>query len=183
MEMFIASVVIFGGNFAPRNFLFCAGQLLPIRQYTAVFSLLGVNFGGDGTVTFGLPDLRGRMVVGSGTGPGLDPVDIGQADGANTTYMTSLEMPAHSHVTTINAAPIEATAAVPTSALILAQQLEPSNTSPFSGYAPLATPLVKLNPAALTILPSGGASPFGVMQPYLGVNYLICMEGIFPARN
>lgn len=184
MEMFVSSVIIFGGNFAPRGYAFCAGQLLPIQQYTALFSLLGINYGGNGTSNFALPDLQGRMAVGSGTGPGLDPVEIGEAEGANTAFLTSNEMPAHTHLTTINVAPIDGTTNVPASTLMLAQQLETTNLVPFNGYTPSSGgTAVKLNPAAMAIQPSGSSTPFSVMQPYLGVNYLICMEGIFPARN
>src|SRR5215212_259973 len=98
MEGTIAEIRLFAGNFAPRNWAFCAGQILPIAQNTALFSLLGTTYGGNGQTTFALPDLRGRVAVGAGQGPGLSNISLGQVAGETTHTLISQEIPAHNHV-------------------------------------------------------------------------------------
>src|SRR5690554_6808450 len=97
MESFIASIIMFGGNFAPRGWAFCHGQLLPIHQHSALFSLLGTTYGGDGITTFALPDFRGRVPVGFGQGPGLPNINLGQTGGSETVTLTQNQMPQHTH--------------------------------------------------------------------------------------
>ena len=101
MDSFIGTIILFAGNFAPRGWAFCQGQLLPIQQYTAVFSLLGTTYGGNGVQTFGLPNLQGRVPVGSGSGAGLSKVDLGQMLGTENVTLLTTQIPAHTHPTTV----------------------------------------------------------------------------------
>ncbi len=194
-DSMIGSVAMFAGNFAPRNWAFCAGQLLAINQNQALFSILGTTYGGDGRTSFGLPDLRGRAAIGEGTGPGLSPRPLGQRSGAQTHTLNILEMPVHSHAaqTTvtvgIGANNGNATISSPTNGSTLATPgaTVSRNFSPTLGYNDQA-PNVLLNggaasSATTTVFNSGGSQAFNIMQPYLVLNYIICMFGTFPSRN
>jgi microcystin-dependent protein len=174
MEVFLGTIMAFGGNFAPRGWAFCNGQLLSIAQNTALFSILGTTYGGDGRTTFALPDLRGRVAVGMGSGPGLSPVVEGQTGGTETVTLQGTQIPAHSHTVAASTAagsvpPSNAFAAVPVD----------SQGGVGAGYAASAN--TTLNPA--TIGGGGGNQPHENRQPYLGVNYIIALQGIFPSRN
>ena len=164
-EPFLAQIMLFGGNFAPRGWAFCSGQILSIAQNTALFSLLGTTYGGNGQTTFALPDLRGRVAVHPGQGPGLSAVTQGESSGTETATLLVTNMPAHSHF------PQATNAAATTS--------KPANAVPAGGGV-YATPAA-VNMAATT--PAGGSQPFSIRNPYLGVNYIIALEGIFPSRN
>jgi microcystin-dependent protein len=194
-EPFIALIVLFAGNFAPRGFSFCMGQILSIAQNTALFSLLGTTYGGNGQTTFALPDLRGRAPIGTGQGPGLPPVNLGEIGGTPTHTLIITEMPAHNHlaVPNLTATPSASTAAGTTN--IPGATLVPS-VLPSIGAGPAAQKLngyvaqdntTTLAPGAVTgtvtVGIAGGSQPFSIMQPYLGMNYLIALEGIFPSRN
>jgi microcystin-dependent protein len=174
MEAFIGTIMAFGGNFAPRGWAFCDGRLLPISQYTAVFALLGTIYGGNGQTNFALPDLRGRVAVGMGNGPGLSPVVEGQMGGTETVTLVGTQIPVHSH--TVGASTAGGSVA-PTNAF-LAVPVD-SQGGVGAGYTGSAN--TTLNPA--TIGGGGGNQPHENRQPYLGVNYIICLEGIFPSRN
>jgi microcystin-dependent protein len=190
MEGMIGDIRMFAGNFAIRGFALCTGQLLPIRQYTALFSILGANYGGDGKVTFGLPNLQGRTIVGAGSGPGLTPYDPGDDGGAETSVMTMLTMPAHTHAIT---GTISGTISVPVA------NLEANTTSPVGGApaVPASEALIYTNTADnimgsmttnftvsnVQVGNTGNSQPFTILNPILGINYLICMEGVFPVRN
>lgn len=178
MEGYIAEIRLFAGNFAPRGWAFCQGQILSIAQNTALFALLGTTYGGNGQTTFALPDLRGRVPVGTGQGPGLSNVTLGEVGGAPTHTLIITEMPAHNHTaqTTVNAAATGTT------------------TSPSGNYPAGSTARDNIynNTSNATMNPgmaqtmvgiAGGSQPHNNMQPYLGLNYIICMEGIFPSRN
>lgn len=175
MEGTIAQILFFAGNFAPKNWAFCNGQLMSIASNTALFSLLGTQYGGDGRTTFALPDFRGRVPVGVGQGPGLSPVVIGEKSGTETSTMLLTQMPSHSHTTTVsmgvagsnadNDSPVGNVFAVPS-----------SDSFGTVANASAAGTSLSLNPA-------GGNQPFSIMQPYLAVNYVICMFGVYPARN
>lgn len=178
MEAFIGSIILFGGNFAPRGWALCQGQLLSISQNTALFSILGTSFGGDGRVTFGLPDLRGRVPVGVGQGPGLSNVVLGEQDGVESVTLLTSEIPAHNHQINCNGA--SGDQGLPTSGYPAGSQQDRS-TGVFvdTPYATTATAIMA--PTALSIV--GSSLPHQNMQPYLGINYILCMEGIFPSRN
>jgi microcystin-dependent protein len=185
-EPFIGEIIMFAGNFAPRGWAFCNGQLLSIAQNTALFSILGTTYGGNGQTTFALPDLRGRVPVHSGNsqGPGLSPYNLGQASGTETVTLLTNQMPMHTHAGAISAAQVDGTSAVPASTEVLAQTYDAGNQAQFNSYAPsTSTPLVPLAPNSVAIGVSGGSQPFGILQPYLAINFIIALEGIFPSRN
>ena len=175
MEGYLAEIRSFGGNFPPRGWMFCNGQLLSIAQWTAVFALMGTTYGGDGQTTFGLPDLRSRVPVGTGQGPGLSNMVLGQMAGTETVTLTSQQIPMHNHSATAPAAGASDTA------------------TPASGKAPGPVSLGagrsnsfgdasgNLAPPSLGL--AGGSQPHNNTQPFLGLNYIICVEGIFPSRN
>jgi microcystin-dependent protein len=191
----MAAIILFGGNFAPRNWAFCWGQILSIAQNTALFSLLGTTFGGNGQTTFGLPDLRGRFPLGTGQGPGLPYINLGEMAGTTTTTLLITNMPAHNHIASPNltvaqsASTAAATTNIPGSGLVPA-------TLPTIGGGPSATTIkgyaAQDNTATLaasgvsgtiTIGIAGGSQPFSIMNPYLGMNFIIATQGIFPSRN
>jgi microcystin-dependent protein len=185
-EPFIAEIKMFGGNFAPRGYAFCNGQLMSIAQNTALFSLLGTTYGGDGQTTFGLPDMRGRSPVQWGTGNGLNPVQIGEAAGAESVTILSSQMPIHNHTATV-AGQIHAYGA-PGGARGPNGNLLAADSTGDTIYQDGATaPDVTLAAASLTatatIGTAGGSQPIGIRSPYLAVSFIIALEGIFPSRN
>ncbi len=175
-DPFVGEIRIFGGTFAPVGWAFCQGQLLPIAQNQALFSLLGTTYGGDGRTTFALPDLRGRVVIGFGQGPGLSNYPQGEQGGAEMVTLTIQQMPAHSH--TVSATQTQSTTD-PKGAV-------PAQTSgPTPGQAPKVYGAV---PDATTmnngmIGQTGGGVPVGVRQPFLVINYIIALQGIYPSRS
>lgn len=175
MEGTIGEIRLFAGNFAPRNWALCQGQILSISQNTALFSILGTTYGGNGQTTFALPDLRGRVAVSQGQGPGLSPVDLGQVSGAENVTLTTSQLPAHNHSMQVN----NNTTGMATTAQgnFLNSKTESGESVAASGPSSAAT----LNPTTIGI--TGGSQPFSIMQPYLGLNYIICLFGIFPSRN
>ena len=178
MEGTIAEIRMFAGNFAPRNWAFCQGQLLSISQNTALFSILGTTYGGNGQTTFALPDFRGRVAVGTGQGPGLSNISLGEMAGAETHTMIINEMPAHGHQVAANAN--NANDSLPANAFPAAAIIPTDSNKSVSDYN-TATDGTLMNQAM--IKPTGGNQPFSIRQPYLGMNYIICLFGIFPSRN
>jgi microcystin-dependent protein len=180
-ESYIGSVVIFAGTFAPRGWAFCNGQILSISQNTALFSILGTTYGGNGQTTFALPDLRGRVPVSSGQGPGLSSYDLGQVGGVENTTLLSTQLPAHNH-------PLQVTAQVQVSTQA-ANSDEPNasflTTTGNNFYATAGTAGNNLGgvSASGTTGIAGNNQPVSVLQPTLAINYIICLEGIFPPRN
>ncbi|HEY3839247.1 MAG TPA: tail fiber protein [Bryobacteraceae bacterium] len=172
----LGCIFIFGGNFAPRGYALCQGQVMSIQQNAALFSLLGTTYGGNGTTTFALPDLRGRSPIGTGTGPGLSPIIEGQAGGANTASILVANMPAHSHA--LNASTTTASQALPTNNLLASVQ--DSQGGQAVAYVPAPGNAI-MSPTAIG--PTGGSQPLSVQNPYLGINYIIATQGIFPSRN
>lgn len=176
-EPFLGEIRIFGGTFAPLGWALCQGQLLPIAQNAALFSLLGTTYGGDGVQTFALPDLRGRAVLGFGQGTGLSPYTQGQMGGVETVTLNTQQMPAHSH--TVAATEAQSTTD-PKGAV-------PANTQPPTpGAAPKvygASPDGKTTMNSAMIGQTGGNQPVSVQQPYLVINYIIALQGIFPSRG
>ena len=169
-EPFIGEIRMFAGNFAPRGWALCDGQLLPISQHTALFSILGTTYGGDGRTTFALPDFRGRVAVHPGTGPGLDLVRLGEKGGTEDINIGIGELPAHRH--SLQASTAAADSADPTgNALALAAT---------EVYGPVDT-LVEMN--ADSVGNTGSGNPIDNHQPYVGINCIIALEGVFPSRN
>lgn len=178
-EPFIGQLALYPYNFAPRGWAQCAGQLLAISSNTALFSLLGTQFGGNGTTTFGLPDLRGRAPQGMGQGPGLTPYAIGEQGGEAGVTLTASETPIHTH--SFPAIAAASTTNVPTGAQV-AQVATAGGRgpTPFNAYAaPSAT--VPLAAAQLTTM-QGGNQPHNNMQPSLVLTWCIATQGIYPPR-
>ena len=180
MDEYLAIVKIFAGTFAPRGWAFCMGQLLPISQNTALFSLIGTTYGGDGRTTFGLPDLRGRIPVGTGQGPGLPNVTVGEIAGTPNVTLTLANLPAHNHTVTgtvqlpVNDAPANTDS--PVSSYLAQPGANTYTATPGSDFAGN----LKVN---LTTAPAGNNAPVSIASPYLGMNYIICLQGIFPSRD
>ena len=183
MEPFIGQIIAFGGTFAPRGWALCDGQLLQIAENQALFSILGTKFGGDGRTTFGLPDLRGRVPVHAGSGPGLIPKSLGEKGGSNTRTLSQSNMPSHSHATTV-------TNALTAHASNAAGEEEEAGDNALG----MATAYASENPTEamrtgsiggnvnVTVGSTGTGSPFGNEQPFLVINYIIALQGTFPSR-
>ncbi len=177
MEGYLAQIIMFAGNFAPQSWAFCYGQLQSIAQNSALFALIGTFYGGDGQTTFALPDLRGRVPVGTGQGPGLPNIDLGELSGTPSTTLTVNQMPAHNHTATTNVGVSSSnTTSEEAAGNILANQAQ-------NFYAGSATANGSLGGVTTTVNLNGGNQPVNTMQPYLGMNYIICLYGIFPSRN
>ena len=172
VETFLGEIRMFAGNFAPYGWAFCQGQILPIAQNTALFSLLGTTYGGDGRTTFALPDLRGRVPVGFGQGLGLSNRVIGEQFGSELVTLNINQMPSHNH--TVNAVTSEGNQNLPTNSL-------PANTKTLDKEYSDANANTTMK--ATMVNPTGGSQPFGVSQPSLGVNFIIALQGIYPSRN
>lgn len=179
MEGYIGEIRMFGGNFAPGYWNFCDGSLQSIANNTALFSIIGTTYGGDGVQTFALPDFRGRVPVGAGQGPGLPSYNLGQTAGSENVTLTNATMPMHIHPTqlsmSIPAYSEAGNSGDPTGAL-LAGLTNAYTTQPTDST-------LAMFQSNVTLQPVGSSVPFSVMQPYLALNYIICMEGIYPSRN
>lgn len=182
-EPFLAQIVMFGSNFAPRGWAFCDGQLLAISQFSALFSLLGTTYGGDGRTTFALPDLRGRNPIHPGNGPGLPSYRLGQKGGNPTHTMNVTEMPSHNHSATATSQ-------------VRAESRPGSVTDPSGNILAAGSTIfrpnspaddVNMDPAMVqtnvTVNNNGGNQSFNVQDPYLAVNFIIALVGIFPSRS
>lgn len=171
-EPFLGEIRMFGGDFAPKGWLFCNGGLLSISQNSALFAILGTTYGGDGITTFALPDLRGRFPMQPGQGPGLSPHTLGEASGTESVTLLSPQMPAHTHP--LMASNQQGNTESPEGAYLAAV---PLGTTP----APYVTnPSTVMGPQAVGI--AGGNQPVPIMNPYLCVNFIIATQGIFPSR-
>lgn len=180
MEGMIGEVRMFGGTFAPRNWAFCQGQLLPVSQNDALFSVLGTIYGGDGRTTFGLPDLRGRVAVGPGTGPGLPNVRIGVKEGRETTTLLAQNLPSHHH--TLNVSNVAGTSSTPVGNLPAVSQVQierGGENHPVNAYGNPSDSIMNNNAIGST----GGSTPIDIRNPYLTCNYIICLYGIYPSRS
>jgi len=174
-DPFVAEIRIFPFNFAPKGWAFCDGQLLPISQNTALFSLLGTTYGGDGKSTFALPDLQGSAPMHPGQGSGLSLHDLGESGGTESVTLLPTEMPAHQHGVG-RAANVSGDSVVPTNCVW-------AMSGAGRGAAALyiaGPPTGKVNP--LSLFPTGGGLPHNNMQPYLTLNFCIALQGVFPAR-
>ena len=187
MEGTIGEIRMFAGNFSPRNWAYCQGQLLSIATNQALFSILGTMYGGDGRTTFGLPDFRGRACVGPGTGPGLSNYIEGEKGGYPTTTLLVSNMPSHTHTSLGQL----------TASIAMAAYNGPGNTAEPSGaipaiasqnmYAPTFdstfNPVNSDATVVVNAINNGGSQSFDHQPPYLVMNYIICTAGIFPSRN
>ena len=171
-DPFIGEIRMFAGNFAPNGWAFCWGQLQSISENDALFALIGTTYGGDGQTTFALPDLRGRIPVGQGQGPGLSNRIVGQQYGTEDVTLLSSQMPAHTH--TLLASGTAATASSPAGAVLAAQSMDAVF---ISGTAPTAVMRADL------VAPDGGNQAHDNMAPYLCLNFIIALFGIFPSRS
>ena len=201
MDPFIGQIMMFAGSFAPVNWALCNGQILAISQHTALFSILGTTYGGDGRTTFALPDLRGRVPMGSGDGIGLSPRVTGQRYGSENVTLSVAQMPAHSHSaeTTIsgssgaaklNASSAEGTTNVPTGKYLAMPPnfgLESVNMYGSSADIEMASDAIEIDVSGLsgatTVGQAGGSSAHDNIQPSLVMNYIICINGVYPSRN
>jgi microcystin-dependent protein len=170
-DPFIAEIRVFGFNFAPTGWALCDGQLMPIAQNTALFSLLGTNFGGNGKSTFALPDLRDSFALGPGQGPGLTPRELGERSGAANVTLRPQEMPAHSHVL---AATASATTGGPAGATL---------APPAGGAATYRIPGAMAPMADSSLGQTGGDQPHENRPPYLALNFCIALQGVYPPRG
>jgi microcystin-dependent protein len=172
-EPFIAEIKMFAGNFAPNGYAFCNGQLLSIAQNTALFSLIGTMYGGNGVTTFGLPNLQGRFPMHWGTGAGLSTRTIGEMAGSESTTLSLNQLPAHSHSVTPAAHAGEGQTALPSG------NYPAAGEEPTKPYGPTADTAL----AAHNTLPAGGSQPFSIVSPFLCVSFIIALQGIFPSRS
>ena len=172
MNPYLGEIRIFGGNFAPKGWALCNGQLLSISSNTALFSILGTTYGGDGVRNFALPNLQSRVPIHWGHGPGLSQYIPGQSAGVENVTLTQQQMPQHNHTMGTLSAP--GTASRPNTQLL---------AQPTSGnvYGPAPSDGSALNPAAIGL--AGGNQPHANLQPYLAVNFIIALQGIYPPRN
>ena len=171
---FIAQIQPFGFNFAPKGWSFCDGQTLSIAQHSALFSLIGTIYGGNGTTSFNLPDLRGRVALHQGHGPGLSERFIGEASGSETVTLTTSEMPTHNHLVMANGT--SGNAFTPTNNYLAADS---GNTDAIYSTS-LSNPTTM---ASNMVGSAGGNQPHNNMQPYLVLNWCIAMQGIFPSQS
>lgn len=172
---FIGEIIMFGGNFNPRNWAFCDGQLLSIAQNTALFSILGTTYGGDGRTNFGLPDLRGRVAMHPGNGPGLTPRTLGQKAGNETVQLSLSQIPAHNHGANCVGGAGNSNDAVSNF------WADDAGVSSGTYHTGAGASFSAMNSGA--IANSGGGSSHNNIQPFQCVNYIIALQGIFPSRN
>lgn len=214
MEPFLGEIKMVGFNFAPRGYAMCQGQLMSIAQNSALFSLLGTLYGGNGQSTFGLPDYRGRGPVGMGQGPGLSMIVQGEVAGTESVTLTTAQLPQHAPVAQFagqaSSGTLTITADVATTTAAAMVAPTPGNTTYLSATTAKAGPTsvgfnglftdtapdstkahlgglggqATITPqGTVTISPVGGSQPFGIRSPYLGTNFVIATEGVFPSRN
>ncbi len=178
MEGTIAEIRMFAGNFNPKYWAYCSGQILSIAQNTALFSLLGTTYGGNGQTTFALPNMQSRVAIGTDNGPGLSPVILGEVKGTESNTLLVANLPQHTH-------------AISGSAKMLTTTAPANAPSPGGNYfANDGSPKYKttgsgtMKPATMAVgLDAGGGTPVNNIMPYLAISYIICLSGIFPSRN
>lgn len=193
MEGYIGEIRMFAGNFAPKSWAYCDGRTINIASNSALYSILGAVYGGNGTTTFCLPDLRGRTAVGSGNGPGLSPYVLGQKGGVETTTMSLAQMPIHTHMiggviatnpVSIPALNDSATSTEPNTtnfpALSEGATIYEGSPTPGAFMGNFTTSLTVTNANVTSV---GGGLPFSIQPPLAVTNYIICMFGIYPSRD
>jgi microcystin-dependent protein len=174
-DQFVAEIRMFAGNFAPLGWAFCNGQILPISQNTALFSLLGTTYGGNGTSNFALPNLQGSAPIGYGQGPGLSLRSLGQSGGEQTVTLQVSQIPVHGH------SAMAATSGGKNSPTGNVWGESKLGKTPLYVYATSGAANVNMNPGALAA--AGGNQPHNNMPPYLGLSFIIALQGIFPSRG
>ncbi len=175
MDPFVAEIRIFPFNFAPKGWAFCDGQILPLSQNTALFSLLGTTYGGDGKSNFALPNMQGNVPMHPGQGPGLSLHDLGETGGSDTVTLLESEIPAHSHTMMSLPAPADRTA--PVGNCIARVQ---GTSGPYVPASPAPAPAQMADNA---VAPAGGDQPHNNLQPYLTLNFCIALQGVYPPRT
>jgi microcystin-dependent protein len=176
MEVFLGTIQTFAFPFNPRGWQQCNGQVLSIAQNSALFSLIGTTYGGNGQTTFALPNLQGRAPLSQGNGPGLTPRVIGEVAGSEAQTLLVSNMPQHTHM--LNASSTAASTEKPGGNFMAAAN-DPASLNPINVYGPAAD--TTMNPGSIGL--AGGSQPFSIMPPFLVINFCIAMEGIFPSRN
>ena len=181
-EPYLGEIKMFGGNFAPRGYAMCNGQIMSIAQNTALFSLLGTTYGGDGVQTFALPNMQGRLPMNQGNGPGLTPRVIGEMSGSESVTLLSTQMPIHNHI--LNATSDTGNLPGPSNKALPAAPVNPSPPPPATFYVVPGTSTMNVVPMAATSVGlDGGSQPHENRMPFLCVTFIIAVEGIFPSRN
>lgn len=175
-EPFIGEIKMFGGNFAPKFHAFCNGQILSISSNTALFSIIGTYYGGNGTSTFALPDLRGRFPIGQGNGAGLSQQVIGEVGGAPTVSLLSSNLPAHTH--TLQATSASASSPTPGGNIWAVAGSRRSTVNLYTAAAGTAPAM-----AAQALAANGSSLPHNNQSPYLAISFIIALQGVFPSRN
>lgn len=181
-DYFLGEIKMFGGNFAPRGFVFCNGQLLSIAQNNALFALLGTTYGGDGQTTFAAPDQRGRVPMHAGTGPGLSTYVQGQRAGTEGVTVLTTQMPQHAHALVAN--DVQGTIDTPTNVAMPARAVQAAGGQSALLYTTAGTVPITFQamlPQAVGV--SGGSQPHSNLMPTLAVSFIIAVQGIFPSRN
>ncbi|MEY8214892.1 MAG: tail fiber protein [Colwellia sp.] len=176
-DPFLGEIIMFGGNFAPRGWALCDGTLLAISQNQALFSLLGTTYGGDGRTTFGLPELRGRVAMHAGNGPGLSSRPLGQKSGSETNTLNVNHLPSHTHAATAHCVDGVGNANTAAGNLWSADAGNQSATYNNGGQNG------DMKSDAISVANTGGGSSVNNIQPYQAVNYIIALQGTFPSRN
>lgn len=177
-DPYLAEVTMFAGNFAPRGWAFCDGQLLPIASYSALFSLLGTTYGGDGRTTFGLPDLRGRAPIHAGHGPGLSSRNLGAKGGAETHTLVVSQMPSHGHSPKMHAEQAQGDSNIPANRMLA---IAPAGTNTYASFN--AAEDIPMSDHSITESNVGGGQSFNIMNPFLAINFIIALQGVFPSRS
>ena len=176
VDPYLGEVTMFAGNFAPRGWAFCDGQLLPISQYSALFSILGTIYGGDGRTTFALPDLRGRFPIGPGNGPGLSSYREGEKGGAETHTLTIAEMPNHGHSPRIHAETANGDKASPVGRML-------AGTAAMIYADPNPNDNLEMASESITESNVGGGQSVYQINPFLSIHFIIALQGTFPSRR
>jgi len=179
MDPYVGEIRMVGFNFAPNGWALCNGQLMPINQYQALFSLLGTYFGGDGIRTFGLPNLQGRVPINQGQGVGLSPYVMGQIGGSENVTLLQNQMPAHNHQVNVSNQP--GTQASPVGAILAEVNNGDGRQPTLYPSCTTGNPTGTMSPNAISM--TGGNQPHPNIQPYLCVNFIIALNGIFPPRS
>ena len=181
-QPFIGQILTFGGNFAPLGYMTCSGQSLSIAQYSTLFNLIGTTYGGNGTTTFNLPDLRSRVPIHMGTGAGLSTYVIGQLAGVENVTLAANQNPAHNHlVNVVTGRGASGSSAAPTGSAYLSDEYQnPTSTAiNYLAYAPTN----QVNLAAVSVATAGGNIPHSNIQPFVALLYCIAVDGVYPSRN